>query len=322
MQKVTIKVPSRIHFNLIGMHDCSFRQNGGFGVAVDTGLTMDAMKSSEQTNMNYSVKELSKTALKITQKVQQVKDLLDLPFTVKITLENEIVPHIGLGSATSLTLAAIESLLIINNYNYSPIELQELSGRGGTSGVGIHSYFTGGFVYDLGTKATNVNHAPSGYLTPASLPTLLFRKDYPFGNITFLYPKSNDSSYGEREYNFFKASTPLADHEAFQACYNSLFMVSASLLQKDEDNFIRAIDNIKDTKWKKLEIINSGVKTQDLLDEFLNYGIKGASMSSMGPGIFIVSRPDRKLIDCLKLKYSLQEIQLIPNNNGRTVSYA
>lgn len=301
------------------MHNCSHRRNGGIGITVDTGLSLIA-KKSKKTNIHSELEDFIPTKIKLESLLERVKNLLSLQHSIEIFIHNENLQHIGLGSGTSITLAVLEALLRLNDYEYSELTLQRLSGRGGTSGVGIHSYFCGGFTYDVGVKVNEEEHLPSSFVKDHPIPTLLFRKDYPFGGITFLHPKTAFNNHGLDEHNFFKEVTPLNTADALLACYNSVFKISASITESDKEGFIDAVEELKQTRWKKLEIEHSGKITQSILSDLYKNGVRGASMSSMGPGIFIVDLPHKNLINEIKEKYNLNEIQLTPNNHGRTIN--
>lgn len=320
MQKVSISVPLRLHFNLIAMHQCSFRCNGGFGMAVDTGFKLIGKKSSI-IEFKPASQELRPTLDRIVIKLEQIRKDLKLPHGLEACLYNAPLPHIGLGSGTAITLAAIEALLIINRYDYTSQFLQVLSGRGGTSGVGLHSYFTGGFVFDTGIQSENKPHLPSALVEPNKIPTLLFQKNYPFGDIVFLYPKGMFNNFGQQEADFFNAITPIAKIDSFEACYNAIFMVSASLADKNYETFIEAIDLIRNTAWKLAEVQYSGSNVKNIFSMLENEDVKGIGMSSMGPGVFIFSRKNKKVIRDVKEKYDLNEILLKPNNTGRKLEY-
>ncbi|AIY63943.1 beta-ribofuranosylaminobenzene 5'-phosphate synthase family protein [Pseudoalteromonas piratica] len=320
MQKITIKVPLRLHFNLIALHECQYRRNGGFGLAVDSGFMLKG-KRSNKISFEGEYNELSKTIEKVTIKLEQISKELSLLSGIKISLIEPPKPHIGLGSGTALTLASIEALLIVNNYEYDHNTIQKLSGRGGTSGVGIHSYFTGGMVFDTGVPPENRPHNPSSYVEPISIPTLLFKKDYPFGDIRFLYPCEQFKNFGNLEADFFEENTPISKSASLEACYNTFFMVAAALADKQILTFSKAVDAIRKTAWKMAEIQHCGSKIQNIFTSLEEKGVQGTSMSSMGPGIFIVSKGKSEEIEEIKAMYKLNELRLTPNNNGRKLNY-
>jgi beta-ribofuranosylaminobenzene 5'-phosphate synthase len=66
-----------------------------------------------------------------------------------------------MGSKTALLLSMIEALSLLAGCDLSPSKLVELSGRGGTSGVGVSSYFSGGMIFDLGRPNDNLPFVPS-----------------------------------------------------------------------------------------------------------------------------------------------------------------
>ena len=110
--------------------------------------------------------------------------------------------------------------------------------------------------------------------------------------------------------------------EAQKACYNSIFEITASLIDCDKLSFFRAVDKIKRTKWKKLEIEHSSKITSKVLSDLEKLRISGVGMSSMGPGIYIMSQKNLDLLPNILERFKFNTILLKPNNTGRTFSYA
>lgn len=70
--------------------------------------------------------------------------------------------HCGLGSKTSLLLSVVKLAFIINDIPVTPEEIVYFSGRGGTSGIGINTFFSGGIITDSGHDEDSPrNFAPS-----------------------------------------------------------------------------------------------------------------------------------------------------------------
>jgi len=69
------------------------------------------------------------------------------------------------------------------------------------------------------------------------------------------------------------------------------------------------------------EVQYSGSNVKNIFSMLENEHVKGIGMSSMGPGVFIFSRKNKKVIRDVKEKYDLNEILLKPNNTGRKLEY-
>ena len=88
--------------------------------------------------------------------------------------------HVGFGSKTALLMAIG---IGCNEAAGSPLteeELVVLSGRGGTSGVGVNTTFVGGFVVDGGrSKKKGTQFRPSSVEAPRGCPPVLVRLRIP-----------------------------------------------------------------------------------------------------------------------------------------------
>jgi beta-ribofuranosylaminobenzene 5'-phosphate synthase len=71
---------------------------------------------------------------------------------VALTILESPPTHVGLGSKTSVSLACIEAACLTLGRQPTPIELISMTGRGGTSGIGINTYFSGGVIADDGHR--------------------------------------------------------------------------------------------------------------------------------------------------------------------------
>ncbi|WP_369510459.1 GHMP family kinase ATP-binding protein, partial [Escherichia coli] len=103
------------------------------------------------------------------------KTALALRTAFAVTITGNLATHVGMGSGTGIRLACIEALLALNEVSLPQEELVRLSERGGTSGIGIKTYFDGGLVLDLGVRNDNAGYAPSGLIRPKALPASLPR---------------------------------------------------------------------------------------------------------------------------------------------------
>lgn len=320
MERTIIHPPLRIHLNLHAMHQCEFRKNGGIGFAVKNDLKFEAERSTK-TTIHYHGICTDKTKVELMiQKLESIKNELGLEFSASINISGNLFFHRGLGLGTTTTLAAIESLLNVNNYNYSDEDICKLSNRGGTSGIGINTYFTGGIILDGGLVTDNSPHQPSSFTKPDKKPITICRHEIPNWKIVYAIPNDGFSTSGLDEKTFFEENTPISAKEAYEATYISLMGIMPSFIENDIQALKKSLLALRKTRWKQLEIALSSDGTSNLLDIGDKLGI-ATGMSSMGPGVFYIV--DNSQTESLIADLNGQEAEILtlsPNNHGRVLS--
>src|SRR5690606_15053545 len=134
-------------------------------------------------------------------------------------------PHVGLGTKTTLLLAIAAAC---NRDVGSPLgrrELQAVTRRGGTSGIGVNSFFYGGFGVDCGHPQRDAEYAPSAASVPAVAAPLAVQTDFPAEWVIHLALPSGRRLSGGDERNFFAANTPVPHSDVLQvlsAVYHGL----------------------------------------------------------------------------------------------------
>lgn len=154
MEKIKITAFPRVHITLIGMGN-GIRINGGVGFSIsDPKIHLEILKSkSTNTIIDKRLEQLNKSE---NESLIRKLNAICIKYNFQNTLSGKIIskalPHSGLGTGTIITLGFIEGLFLLNNEPYSEDLIIYLSKRGSTSGIGINTYFKGGFVCDLGKK--------------------------------------------------------------------------------------------------------------------------------------------------------------------------
>jgi beta-ribofuranosylaminobenzene 5'-phosphate synthase len=166
--------------------------------------------------------------------------------------------HIGLGSKTTLVLAALTAANIELGLNLSREELQRLSGRGGTSGIGINTFFHGGLVIDgghleLGTR----KYQPSSSGAPDRVPPIIAAREMPDDwEVTLLLAEGPRRSSGE-ERAFFAANTPIKNQEVDRVVTLAFMDITTAVIDHDLHSFALAISAMQKVGFKQREVLSS-----------------------------------------------------------------
>jgi beta-ribofuranosylaminobenzene 5'-phosphate synthase len=224
----------------------------------------------------------------------------------------------GFGSGTAIRLAAIEGLYLLNGYVYTSDGLIAASGRGGTSGVGVHTYFQGGYSFDVGRK--------SGVLAPScsveskyTKPLHIVGGEMPDWKIGICIPNSICPKSEAEEKEFFASTCPIEPHESYEATYHAVFGLLAGAKDGCLDSFCEAVRNIQQCKWKSAERSLYGDGLFEIEKALYDCGASAVGMSSLGPSLFFVGadidtvcEKAKKLLDC-------NIFVTTPRNNGREI---
>ncbi|OBP13777.1 hypothetical protein A5320_17855 [Rheinheimera sp. SA_1] len=317
---LTINIPSRIHITLIAMHECDLRKNGGIGFSIQNMGAQAKFYTSQENNVTIeNRKENCKKSMEIENILNNICKFMNLNKFVEIHVSNLPDFHSGLGSGTSLILACIEGLLIINDVTYEDRDLINLSNRGGTSGIGIQTYFTGGFILDVGVNSNNTRHLPSSYAENISqLPSVIHRSPMPAWKVGVVIPDVFSKIDGEIEMNFFNRVCPIQKNEALEACYLSVFGVTAAIVDNNYNSFVKSISRIQKTRWKNEEINEHSLASQQI-EYLLHLGADCAGMSSVGPALYFFAKNISEIKSNFIDRYGGYGFVSDMNNTGRTV---
>ncbi|KUM51964.1 hypothetical protein AR688_01220 [Rheinheimera sp. EpRS3] len=305
------------------MHDCRIRKNGGIGFSIKNERNFIKAKISREVIVTPADSALSIRKLKyIEDRLHTVKEELSLKYGVEIDLSNINDFHIGLGTGTSVTLACIESLLLLNGVEYTKDLLVKFSGRGGTSGVGVNTYFGGGVSLDIGVKADGKKHQPSSsQQSEVVVPTLVYSGSMPEWEFCVVHPRNGIKIEGENENKFFDRVCPIDDDEAYKACYYSLFGVLGSIIDSNYDAFTHSINSIQRTKWKASEI-DAHYGAREKMDYLLSLGADCVGLSSIGPSMYFFGKDLEFIKEKFTKLYDWESFISRPDNAGRVICWS
>lgn len=193
------------------MHDSGFRINGGIGFSISEPSIIVIAEASQQLSIfdKRTISMSSDASERLIDTLRHAAKIGELEKAVSFTITGEVSPNSGFGSGTSIRLACLEALYLVNGIKISDDKLVAISRRGGTSGIGINTYFQGGFVADLGRKNIK-KHEPSFQVesNATSTPMLLKLIKTPAWDIGIFFPSDIPSISEEEEKQFFKDIYP------------------------------------------------------------------------------------------------------------------
>jgi len=291
--RVDVIVHPRIHLGLLSMHRESPRLNGGIGFAIN-GPAAQIETSEAGTLTVRDERSCPMEAAELSQLQGALEGFLisrGMERAASIRIFGDMLTHVGLGSATAIRLGAIEALAILNGCGASRVELVSASGRGGTSGVGINTYFDGGLICDVGKRNEGQPVLPSSRADPSRLPLALPALAMPEWPVLICIPRLIAPKTQEEEIDFFSRTAPLPESTSFEAAYVALFDIYASAAESDYAGFCRGVERMQQTAWKRAERSEYGCALAGIGDALLRAGADCVGMSSLGPLLFCLAAP-------------------------------
>ena len=290
MNHVKITTPSRLHFSLLDLNGALGRIDGGFGLAItDPNFQIVAERA---TGIHLPASVYRDRAASVLERFQEI-----YPFPgVSLTFQSEIPRHCGFGSGTQLALGVVQAVNVLYQFGLDVQELAKVVGRGGTSGIGIAAFNTGGFIVDGGHRfpEQKASFLPSSALGNISPPPVLLRYAFPEVPLLIVMPNC-DRIYGDREIELFRTLCPQPEGVAQQLSHILLMQILPALVERDLLNFGKALNQIQTFGWKRVEIDAQGAELQLTLDFLRDSDAFGAGVSSWGSAICVVGENIDKL---------------------------
>jgi beta-ribofuranosylaminobenzene 5'-phosphate synthase len=291
---------SRIHICLIDMGHVSARAYCGLGFALAEPNTALNIELSEQNTLIGFERYKIEIKSEIFTFLNKLKTNYGVP-SVKITLLSAPPEHVGYGTKTALFLSVITGINAHFNLNLSTDDLQEISGRGGASGIGVHTFFQGGFIWDGGHPPTqDKSLLPSRARKGSGFPPMLARLTFPNDwRIALILPK-DACIEGDAEQTFFTQNTPIPRDEILEVMRIAYHGIIPAIATHDLQLLSAAISDIHKIGFKSRELTLRSQPVRDLLNALHTLGIS-AGMSSFGPLIYaIVHQNDVKAINAIQ----------------------
>jgi beta-ribofuranosylaminobenzene 5'-phosphate synthase len=285
---VEIRAHGRIHAGLIDLSGRGYRVNGGVGWAIEgPELVVRARRASRM-----HVKDLREWPIS-AEEIDDICRMLEsfarehgVPNAL-IEVSGDLPAHRGLGGGTAMRLAALEALATITGIDAGPEALVAASYRGGTSGIGVRTYFEGGLVMDLGHRQSAAP-GPSRDRKGAGQSLSLVRLDMPDWEFGLCSPHWLESIPIEAEREIFAGAISMAAADVRDALYEVVFGMVAAAAEGDRETFIAAIDALQRGAWKRTEWASHSSELALYADALRSARAKGVGLSSVGPTLYFI----------------------------------
>ena len=144
---VRVTTGGRLHFGFGNLSLAHERLYGACGVALaDPRLRVTVEPAADGST---AVTDSPNDTAPVDEYATAVCDLLSVP-DVRVTVEEPLPRHAGLGSGTQTALAVLAGVARLYDRRPNVRERAPALGRGGRSGVGVATFERGGFVLDAG----------------------------------------------------------------------------------------------------------------------------------------------------------------------------
>jgi beta-ribofuranosylaminobenzene 5'-phosphate synthase len=284
---IQVVTPSRLHITLIDLNGALGRIDGGVGLTLDyPSIRINAKKDAQ-----LSVSGTTEFAERIKSAASAVLTQYNIN-GVAIDVVQEYPNHVGLGSGTQVALAVGTAISELYDLNLNPTTIAKLTGRGGTSGIGVAAYEFGGFLVDGGHKGKTefLPSSASGKFGPGPI---IARHDFPDWAIVLAIPNLRGAS-DKREIDVFQKQCPLPLNEVQELCHVILMEMLPAVVEHDIESFGRSIDRVQTIGFKRREL-----ELQPFCAHLVQFmrenGAIGAGMSSFGPVVYGITDGKRLL---------------------------
>lgn len=276
-----VETVSRLHMGLLDLNGELGRIDGG------VGLSLDEPSIAMTGELSRSLDVEGPMADRVEGAAERVLEEIDGE-PVSIEVERTYPQHVGLGSGTQAALAAGTLASRLNGEELPVRRIAELTGRGGTSGIGVAVFDGGGFLLDGGHDFDAKGSFLPSAASDASPPPVLSRLEFPDWDVAVIVPEGR-GAHGKEEIDVFEEECPIPAGEVEGLCRLVVMKLLPAVAEGDFDSFREAVRGLQETGFKRRELERKP-RSRELIEELHDEGF-AAGMSSFGPTVYAV-HPD------------------------------
>jgi beta-ribofuranosylaminobenzene 5'-phosphate synthase len=225
---VSVTVPARLHLGFVDLNGSLGRRFGGIGLAIGGPCTRASLCKAPRMQVSGPESERGRRYL------DRMRDVLAAPDHHRLTIDEVVPAHVGLGSGTQLALAVAAAMRRLHGL---PLDIEGDAarlGRGARSGIGIGLFHAGGLVTDGGRGHTR---AP---------PPIISRLAFPDAwRVLLVLDPARRGMHGDAERAAFAALPPVSDADAAHSCRLLLMKALPALAEQDIERFGDAITELQ-----------------------------------------------------------------------------
>ncbi len=287
-----IETSARLHLSLIDLNGLEGRLDGGIGITLEKpSLKMECTQTDDDTVIGFdddvSIVNKEVYESKILDAEDKIKKYLNIDTNYSFRIHESYPIHHGLGLGTQLSLSVAKLISSLNDIELNAYELAKIIQRGGTSGIGVHSFDKGGLIIDGGHKKSVKNDFLPSFASKVSPPPLLARYDFPEDwDIILITPNISQGASGNEEIDIFQTYSPININDVERICYLTLMKLMPAVIEEDIESFGDSVNKIQSMGFKKIERDLQDSKVNTLLENMKSIDIPCVGMSSFGPTCF------------------------------------
>jgi beta-ribofuranosylaminobenzene 5'-phosphate synthase len=291
-RSILIRAYPRLHVGLLDLGHATRRRYGGAGFTIG-GPCLEVSAERLEPGHHLEVVGLERFDDRARREAEHVLDAfqeLTGPLSARLRVGDGPPQHVGLGSKTSLLLALLQAATMVAESPPEVATLQRLSGRGGTSGIGVHSFFRGGFLTDGGHPQTDdPRHRPSSASRPERVPPLLCWLPIPDDWRFSLLMPSCARFADETERAFFDEHTPLPEVEVLRTIAAMYHGVVTAVATGDLGLLGDSLADLHDSGFKARELHGQPAIVRDMYRTIRERMRLPVGLSSLGPTLYVIS---------------------------------
>ncbi len=273
---VRVEAPARLHFGFVDMDGGLGRRFGSLGMAIDELAVRVAIEPAATLIVDGGGERAADFAHTCCAAWKVAP-------AFRLTIDDTIPAHCGLGSGTQLALAIGAA---IAGFAHRPIDAREIAGlleRGARSGVGIGAFEQGGFIVDGGNRVD----APQ---PPPTISRLPFPTAW---RIVMILDPLAGGLHGSAEIDAFRRLPPFSAALAGELSRLVLMRILPSLAEHDLDGFGDGLGELQARIGDHFAPVQGGRFTSPrvarALDGLQRLGARALGQSSWGPTGFAIA---------------------------------
>jgi beta-ribofuranosylaminobenzene 5'-phosphate synthase len=271
LSKVSITAHARLHLGFLDLEGGLGRRFGGLGLGIDAPATrLHLARSGAFLAEGPEAERAGAYLLKLAEAYGRAPQY-------RLTIEEAIPSHSGLGSGTQLALAVGRAFSLIEGLGVNTPQIASLLGRGARSGIGIGTFDHGGLILDGGRGARTA--------VPPIIAALPFPEEW---RVLLMFEAGGKGTHGAGEKEAFQSLPPFPPETAAYLCRITLMQALPAVLEADLAGFGAAIEEIQAAMGRHFSSVQGGAPyTSPQVARVLGWlraqGIRGIGQSSWGP---------------------------------------